>query len=152
MKKVTATLRQPTQAAAEALGEGTWHRLGCGCTLANLTAQAPEALQIPLPELVENSILAPVCSVLLDVPALRDTRTVLSLHTRLTRRYFQIQPKRTMFYRKIDIAANAFLSDSLPLFTGWDGGEGNLPPRVGDKAITADMSAAHPGTRCPTRH
>ena len=27
-----------------------------------------------------------------------------------------------------------------------------MPPRVGDKAITADTSAAHPGTRCATRH
>ena len=30
--------------------------------------------------------------------------------------------------------------------------EANLPPRVGDKAVTVDVSAAHPGNRCATRH
>lgn len=45
-----------------------------------------------------------------------------------------------------------FCKISLPLFTGGEGGKGNLPPRVGDKAVTADKSAAHPGNRCATRH
>ena len=72
MKKVRATLRPPTQALADALAEGTRHRQGCGCTLANLTAPATEALPIPLLELAENSTVAPGCSMLLDVPALRD--------------------------------------------------------------------------------